>query len=61
MATNHNKSNRFNAKCIDCGCCDAEKMKCYPNSIDCHSEYDLDDADLVTPKRCDFFIKRKEN
>lgn len=48
-------------KCIDCACCDEKKMKCYPNSIDCHSEYDLDEADLVTPKRCDFFIKRKEN
>ena len=61
MATNYNKSNRFKAKCIDCACCDVDKMKCYPNSVDCHSEYDLDADDLVTPKRCDFFVERKEN
>ena len=48
-------------KCIDCACYDKEKMKCYPNDIDCHSEYDLDESDLVTPKRCDFFKPKGES
>ena len=47
-------------KCIDCACCDVEKMKCFPNDIDCHSEYDLDEEDLITPKRCDFFIPKNQ-
>ena len=42
-------------KCIDCACCNVKEMKCYPNSVDCHSVYDLDEKDLHTPARCDFF------
>lgn len=45
-------------KCIDCACCDIEQMKCFPKDIDCHEEYDLDEEDLVMPKRCDFFISK---
>lgn len=46
-------------KCIDCACCDVEKMKCYPNDSDCKSEYDLDESNLVTTPRCDFFKKKE--
>ena len=46
-------------KCIDCGCCNVEKMKCYPNDKDCEEEYDLTEEDLVTPARCDFFMPKK--
>ena len=46
-------------KCIDCVCCNVEKMKCYPDSEDCEKEYDLDDDDLHIPAHCDFF-KAKE-
>lgn len=48
-------SKHKNVKCIDCACCNVEKMKCYPNSEDCHKEYDLDESDLHTPAHCDFF------
>lgn len=49
-----NKKN-MHVKCIDCACCNVEEMKCYPNSEDCHKEYDLDESDLTTPAHCDFF------
>ena len=45
-------------KCIDCVCCDVEKLKCYPNDVDCNEEYDLDESDLTTTCRCDFFIPK---
>lgn len=46
-------------KCIDCACCSVEEMKCYPNDSDCHKVYDLDEEDLTTPAKCDFFIRKK--
>lgn len=46
-------------KCIDCIHCDAENLLCHPESKDCHEEYQLDETDLYTEARCDFF-KRKE-
>lgn len=42
-------------KCEDCRFCDAENLTCYPESDDCLSSYELDEKDLVTPGRCDFF------
>lgn len=48
-------------KCVGCGYCvhaDHDKMKCYPESEDCKSEYDLTEEDFHTEARCDFF-KRK--
>jgi len=47
-------------KCIDCACCDVEKMKCYPNDRNCMSEYDLDEDDLTHVARCDFFKSKEE-
>ena len=46
-------------KCIDCACCSVEEMKCYPNDRDCHTEYDLDEEDLITPDYCDFFVPKR--
>ena len=52
-------SNRKFVKCIECACCSVEEMKCYPNSKDCHNEYDLTEEDLTKPAYCDFFISKK--
>ena len=49
-------SKNKSVKCIDCACCNAGEMKCYPNSEDCHKEYELTKEDLITPAHCDFFI-----
>lgn len=54
MMLHNNKQQR----CIDCACCDAENMKCYPNDDDCESEYDLSEADLTTADYCDFFKQK---
>ena len=43
-------------RCIDCACCDAENMACYPNNRDCEAYYALDKEDLYTKQNCDFFI-----
>ena len=48
-------------KCKDCACCDATNLMCYPNSKDCHKEYKLDEKDLYTEEKCDFFRKRDQN
>lgn len=45
-------------KCIECDHCDAENLMCYPKSEDCMSEYKLEEKDLYTPARCDFFHKK---
>ena len=42
-------------KCEDCIHCDIKAMKCYPQSRDCHSEYDLTEEDLHNLCLCDFF------
>lgn len=42
-------------KCLDCKHCDIEHMKCFPNSKDCRSEYNLNENDLKTENYCDFF------
>lgn len=46
-------------KCKDCIHCDIENHKCYPQSKDCHSEYDLTDDDIYNNlDRCDFYEAR---
>lgn len=45
-------------KCSGCGECkhaDHNKMKCYLESEDCKSEYDLTEEDFHKEARCDFF------
>ena len=49
---------RKSVRCIDCIYCDAEKMMCYPDTKDCHEEYELDDDDLHIPAHCDFFKEK---
>lgn len=44
--------------CKGCIYCDTEKKKCYPNSKDCHSEYDLTEDDIYNiADKCDFYKK----
>lgn len=48
-------------KCAGCGKCvhaDHEKMKCYPESDDCKSEYNLAEEDFHREARCDFFHEK---
>ena len=47
-------------KCKDCDCCDVINLLCHPNDKDCHKEYKLDEKDLYTEERCDFFIRKDE-
>lgn len=47
-------------KCIECIHCNAEEMKCFPESEDCEKEYNLTEQDLYTEARCDFAFKRKK-
>ena len=44
-------------RCIDCGYCNKETMRCISNSKDCMSNYKLDEDDLFTYERCDFYKK----
>ena len=48
-------------KCIDCKHCDEDKRKCFPESKDCKSEYDLTDEDIyqMSTDRCDFYSPKK--
>ena len=42
--------------CAYCACTDKEKkMKCFPKSKDCKSEYDLEESDFYENGKCDFF------
>lgn len=49
-----------NIRCLDCIHCKENIKKCYPESMDCKSEYDLDDKDIYEYrlKDCDFFKRR---
>lgn len=38
--------------------CRHEKMKCYPESDDCKSEYNLAEEDFHREARCDFFHEK---
>lgn len=44
-------------RCLDCKHCNAELKKCYPESRDCDSEYDLTDEDIYEyhKNNCDFY------
>lgn len=48
----------FGERCKGCAYCihaNREKMKCYPESEDCKSEYDLEESDFENECNCDFF------
>lgn len=45
-------------ECRSCKHCDIENLKCYPESRDCESEYDLAREDLDNPEICDFYEER---
>lgn len=44
-------------RCLDCKHCDVKEMKCYPESLDCKPEYDLDYEDIYEyhKNNCDFY------
>ena len=42
--------------CAFCVHANKELMKCFPESEDCKSEYDLDESDFVGGCYCDFFL-----
>ena len=44
--------------CSSCAHANKEKMKCYPESEDCKSEYDLEETDFNKECNCDFYKKR---
>jgi len=44
--------------CASCLHANKEKMKCYPESKDCKSEYDLEEIDFNEECNCDFYKKR---
>lgn len=49
---------RLDKKCKGCAYCihaDKEQMKCFPESNDCASEYDLEESDFESEGNCDFF------
>lgn len=49
-------------RCKGCAYCihaDRAKMKCFPKSKDCESEYDLEESDFHTECNCDFFEERR--
>lgn len=48
------------AKCIECSHCNAVLLLCHPQSEDCLPEYKLDENDLYTAARCDFFEESKK-
>lgn len=41
--------------CAYCAHADKEQMKCFPESNDCASEYDLEESDFESEGNCDFF------
>ena len=45
-------------KCTECTHCNVEEMKCFPESEDCKTEYDLTEHDLYAKARCDFAEKK---
>lgn len=44
--------------CAFCAHADRDKMKCYPESKDCKSEYDLQEVDFSKECNCDFYKKK---
>ena len=53
-------SDRKEYGCRYCKHCDTEKLKCYPESRDCESEYDLTEEDLDRLEICDFYEPLEE-
>lgn len=50
--------NGLGKRCKGCAHCvhaDKDKMKCFPESEDLKSEYDLEESDFQTECFCDFF------
>ena len=50
--------NEWGKKVPGCGFCkhaNYELMKCFPESKDCKSEYNLEEADFHKECHCDFF------
>lgn len=49
-------------RCLDCDHCNESEKKCYPESIDCCTVYDLDDVDIYeyNTERCDFYKEKEE-
>ena len=45
-------------KCMNCTHCDISMLMCRPESKDCAEEYALDEEDLTTDDRCDFYRSR---
>lgn len=53
--------NGFGKRCKGCAYCvhaDRDKMKCFPESEDCKSEYDLVESDFYGECNCDFFEEK---
>ena len=53
----------FGKRCKGCAYCthaNREEMKCYPESEDCKSEYDLEESDFENECNCDFFEERRD-
>ena len=50
-------------RCRDCIHCNITDKKCYPESKDCRSEYDLTDDDIneYTTDRCDFYKRESDH
>ena len=48
-------------KCIECGNCNRDDMKCRLKSVDCAKEYDLTEEDLYSDKDCDFARSKDDN
>lgn len=46
-------------RCLDCKHCNEKMKKCYPESKDCNSEYDLLDEEIYeyNEVKCDFYKK----
>lgn len=46
-------------RCLDCEHCNKNEKKCYPESLDCNSEYDLLDEEIYeyNEAKCDFYKK----
>lgn len=47
-------------RCLDCVHCNESEKKCYPQSMDCNSEYDLTDRDIYeyTKTKCDYYKEK---
>ena len=58
MILNYDFRSKRHTRCSQCIHADYNKMKCYPKSNDCKSEYNLTEEDFHKESRCDFFQKK---